>query len=244
MKIRLLALSAIAGLCACTMNAASLPARANAEPPLAIYYSFESLPPGTLMNEMQSELARILAPAGLDVAWRQLEHPSATESFREVVILRFRGSCSLNPETALDHNGPDPAGNPLAETELADGRVLPFGEVECDQLRRYIAPAADISDAERGNQALGKAIARVAAHEIYHMLTGSGAHARSGIARAAHSRSELTATTFDFAQNDTAWLRGWVERSREPQPTLLAHEAAAEAGSGSEESDAAVAGSR
>jgi hypothetical protein len=63
---------------------------------------------------------------------------------------------------------------------------------------------------EDKNARLGRAIARVSAHEIYHMLTGSEEHARRGIARAKHNREELTAPTFAFAREETNWLRAWA----------------------------------
>jgi hypothetical protein len=63
---------------------------------------------------------------------------------------------------------------------------------------------------EDKNASLGRAIARVSAHEIYHMLTGSERHARRGIARSSHSRAELTAPRFGFAQKETDWLRAWA----------------------------------
>lgn len=222
MKIRLIALCAMSGLCACLNAANNVNARAAArtETPLAVYYSFESIPADSLVREMQSELARILAPADLRVAWRALDNRVPEEDFREVVVLRFRGVCAFDREAARAESGKDAAGATLAETDLVDGHVLPFGEVQCDQLRRYIAPAERKLDQQEGDAALGRAMARVAAHEIYHMLTGSAAHARSGIARAEHSRAELTGSTFDFARPETEWLRAWVE-SRPMASTVL-----------------------
>jgi hypothetical protein len=207
MSIRILALCAMSGLCAC-LNAADV-----ADAPLAVYYSFETAPPPALFTEMQSELTRILAPAHLQVTWRSLDNRGAEgEDFREVIVLRFRGTCSMDRNAPQNASAPIAVGLALAETELVDGHVLPFGEVQCDQLRRYIAPVAHRPDGDGGNATLGRAMARVGAHELYHMLTQSGAHARTGIARAEHSRAELTAASFDFARSETEWLRSWVEK--------------------------------
>jgi hypothetical protein len=207
MKTQILALCAMSGLCAC-INAADV-----TDAPLAVYYSFETAPPAPIFTEMRSEMTRILAPAHLQVAWRSLNNRSPEgEDFREVVVLRFRGTCSLDKTAFQDGTGPSLVGLALAETELVDGHVLPFGEVQCDKLRRFIAPAARKLDSDAGNVALGRAMARVGAHELYHMLTHSGAHARTGIARAEHSRAELTGASFDFARPDTDWLRAWVDK--------------------------------
>jgi len=106
----------------------------------------------------------------------------------------------------------EPTGQSLAATDVADGRVLPFGSVDCDTLRRFIAPKLKFLSPEEKNARLGRAIARVGAHEIYHMLTGSEGHARWGIARARHSREELTAPAFAFAPRENNWLRAWVAK--------------------------------
>ena len=131
-----------------------------------------------------------------------------------------------------------PAGQPLAETDIANGEVLPFGAVDCETVRRFIAPALKSVGGEEKNAALGRAIARVSAHEIYHMLTGSEGHARRGIARARHSREELTAPTFAFAQKETDWLRAWAAR-----PGGRLAEAALEQGTNQAAGETALPGS-
>lgn len=213
MRKRILALCALAGSFAC-LHAAEVPAA-----PLAIYYSFDSTPPPVLFTEVQSELNRILAPTGMNIVWRALDHRSDTEAFREIVVLHFRGACYFEPAPA-DHSAPAmQASITLAETDLVDGHILPFGDVQCDQLRHFLSPVASSLKEDAGNAALGRAIARVSAHELYHMLTGSMTHARSGIARAEHSRAELTASSFTFARPEETWLRSWVERRMAPEKT-------------------------
>ena len=210
MKCCLFTFVLAAGAC---LSAATLPSRSPVEPQLAIYYSFDTAPPPTVVNEMQAELGRILAPTDLRVTWRDLSAgANGGETFREVVILRLRGNCALNPSNAQLQDGLAAAGNPLAETELAEGKVLSFGEVACDQLRKFIGPVATVNDASQGSVVLGRAVARVAAHEIYHMLTGSGEHSKTGIFRAEHSRAELIEAKFDFARADIEWLKQWADR--------------------------------
>jgi hypothetical protein len=211
MKIGILALSAISAL-GC-LKAAQLPTQSPVEAPLAIYYSFDTPPPGGVFTEMQSEMDRILAPANLRVAWRSTDtQNTGAEDFPDIVVFRFHGRCSLEANWTNEEFARDPGGLALARTQITDGHVLPFGEVDCDKLRYFLAPAAKSMDATTRNSALGRAMARVSAHEIYHMLTGSETHAATGIARPSHSRTELTAQTFSFAEAETEWLRAWVER--------------------------------
>jgi len=211
MKIGILALSAISAMGG--LQSAHLPPQPPVKAPLAIYYSFDTPPPRDLFTEMKSELDRILAPANLRVAWRSTDtQNTGEEDFPDIVVFRFHGRCSFEPNSADEEFAEDPGGLALARTHITDGHVLPFGEVDCDKLRYFIAPAEKSMDAMSRNSALGRAMARVSAHEIYHMLTGSETHAATGIARPAHSRTELTAHTFSFAEAETEWLRAWVER--------------------------------
>src|ERR1700722_4781012 len=94
MKIRLLALSAISALCG--LQAAHLPLQPPSKAPLAIYYSFDTPPPGGVFTELQSELDRILAPASLRVAWRSTNtQNSGVEDFPNIVVFRFHGRCGF-----------------------------------------------------------------------------------------------------------------------------------------------------
>jgi hypothetical protein len=149
----------------------------------------------------------------LRVAWRSTDtQNNGSEDFPDIVVFHFLGTCSFETNWANDEFSRDTSGLALARTQITDGHVLPFGEVNCDKLRHFIAPAAKSLDARSRNSALGRAMARVSAHEIYHMLTGSETHAATAIAGSSHSRTELTVQTFSFARAETEWLRTWVER--------------------------------
>jgi hypothetical protein len=226
MKIRyfaLLATSALFCLNAASSSAANLPATNSTKAPVAIYYSFDSAPPAALFTEMQSELSRILAPAGLRVTWRSIDVPkNGSEDFPEIVVIRFHGECSFDES---DPASLDPTGVPLAQTQIVDGHVLPFGSVACDVIRRYLAPTTKSLGPEDKNAALGRALARVSAHEMYHMITGSATHGSQGITRSTHSRADLSGLSFTFAKEETSWLRAWVEKHELPEPAVKSGEA-------------------
>jgi hypothetical protein len=214
MKIRSIALSAISVLPICLVAASSTP--------LAIYYSFDSPPSAALVTEMQAEVDRILGDSGVRVAWRAEESRRNGEDFPGLVFLRFRGVCSSSQYPGDSQPSADPSGKPLAQTDVADGHTLPFSAVNCDAVRRFIAPVLKALGPGARNACLGRAMARVSAHEIYHMLTGSQEHARRGIARAAHTRADLTAPAFNFAQPQTDWLRAWAAKSVSPPAAAAA----------------------
>ena len=215
MQIRSIALLAITmpGLY-CAANPSSAP--------LAVYYHFSSPPAAGLVPEMQAELGRILDPADLRITLRTLDPPNRTaEEFQGIVVFRFRGDCSFTDDRTSVDGLFNLNGERLADTQLVDGHVLPFGEVDCNSLRQFIAPALRFLDMDQKNAALARAIARVSAHEIYHMLTQSEKHARKGIARASQTRTDLTSPTFGFGQTEIDWLRGWVNKNSDP-PAIAA----------------------
>ena len=203
MKIRSIALLAIS-IPAC------LWATSASDPRLAIYYSFDTPPSAALVTEMQAEVDRILADAGVRVAWRALESPRNGEDFQGLVFLRFRGVCSGEPIPAVKGSQVDLSGQSLGHTDIEDGHVLPFGTVDCEKLRRFIGPALNAFGEQQKSAGLGRAIARVSAHEVFHMLTASEEHAHHGVARGSLSRADLMAPMFEFAEAQTRWLRAWA----------------------------------
>ncbi len=198
----LLAISALAcanGVCA-------------AQAPLAVYYSFETKASPALLSTMQSELAAILAPSGISAAWIALDATRhGADEFPGLVVLRFHGRCSL--EGGADNRNSDVSGKALAETDTVDGHVLSYATVNCDTVRDFIAPMLGSMPPAWKTQMLGRALARVSAHEIYHMLAGVSKHDdRDGIFQTSHTRKDLTEAVFAFAAPENNWLHAWVER--------------------------------
>lgn len=216
MKIRIFTFPFVLRLCAfvAPVAAACVPACAGATvPAIVIYYSFDSPPASAALTSMQTEVSKIFDPARLSMDWRQLDGRGG-EVDSELVVVRFRGPCTADgwqsPAAAQAMNG----GYSLADSKTSNGRVLPFAEVDCGALRSYLG--GDLRGGRFADPAtaLGKAMGRVLSHEIYHILTASASHAHSGVARAEHSRNELTAATFAFGKAETDWLRDWSARSR------------------------------
>jgi hypothetical protein len=182
-----------------------------AKAPLAVYYSFDTPATPALLKVMESELGRILAPSGMSAVWLPSgvpRHPG--EDFPALVVFRFHGRCGF--DGPVSDSGADSSSAALAETDIIEGHVLPFSRVNCDRVRDYIAPVLGSMPPAWTTEILGRALARVSAHEIYHMLAGVRLHSDSGIFRSAHSRRDLTAATFTFAAPENNWLRGWLQR--------------------------------
>src|SRR5450432_2361885 len=89
---------------------------------VAVYVAFENAPSDTVFSEIKAEVAAILAPTGLDLDWRDLNHRRTGESVRDLVVVRFHGSCAAGP---AGNGAAQFGGTPLATTAISDGRVLP-----------------------------------------------------------------------------------------------------------------------
>ena len=56
-------------------------------------------------------------------------------------------------------------------------------------------------------QVLGRALARVIAHEIYHIVAGTTDHHETGVAKAAFSARDLTGARFEFDNSSISRMR-------------------------------------
>jgi hypothetical protein len=168
---------------------------------------------------MQSELARILSPSGISADWRASDgSKDRAEDFPGLVVFRYQGLCNF--EGVAEGGEENPGGEALAGTDTIDGHVLPFAGVNCDRVRALIAPALKQMPSSWKNEMLGRALARVTAHEIYHMLAGIRTHDDRGIFQAGHSKRDLTAPAFSFAAQENNWLHAWLQRQA-PQEQVV-----------------------
>jgi hypothetical protein len=134
---------------------------------------------------MRNEVQRLLSPAGLEVVWRDAARRAAGEDFELVAVASFQFG---------------PAGASLADTSIADGRIIPFFNVECMRVMQMLGPRVD-------STTLGRALGRIIAHEIYHIVARTTDHHDTGVAKAAFSVRDLTNPRFDFDAWSLARMR-------------------------------------
>ena len=96
----------------------------------------------------------------------------------------------------------DEAGASYAFTHISDGEVLPFSEVECDKVTSSIRPAISKARWEDRDSILGRALGRVLAHELYHMVTKTRLHAANGVTRSALSPAQLVSSELRMSMAD------------------------------------------
>jgi hypothetical protein len=152
-----------------------------------------------VLQALQESAESALAPSGLRVAWAE-GHLLKGAVDGQLLLVRLQGRCDVG-WPVRDYPFAGRAGV-LGRTYMADGKVVPVADVLCDSVRRYIAPA--LRTAPPGNRELlfGRALGRVAVHELYHILLQTSEHARSGLARAEQSRAELLAPEASFTPRE------------------------------------------
>ena len=155
------------------------------------------------LREMESEFERIMRPAVTGIEWRMLNGLSGKEAFRDIIVVRFEGSCE----------GDERKSNPLRSRFLGftyeeNGQVLPFARIDCSKILGLLALQS--SDEAKGifhvQQMLGRAMGRVLAHEAYHAILQTTVHAARGIARPSLTLSELFGPELRFDSPEIAAL--------------------------------------
>jgi hypothetical protein len=182
-----------------------------AQSPVAIFMQFDQPPGSAALAGMKREVEKLLGPAGILPDWRLLDENRGDVSYTNLVLLRFKGKCRAEgwrrqTASALRIAGESGA---MGTSRVSAGRVLPFSEVECDVVREalgYLPPG--VKDAQF---ALGLALGRVVAHELYHVLANTTGHGRSGLAKPAESLRDLvSAKEQPFAEEDARAIRTGV----------------------------------
>jgi hypothetical protein len=158
------------------------------------------------VQEMGREAARIMRHSGVALTWRI---GATAEVFEEpVVVVQLRGRCSMGEPLAAAQGGR------LGWTHAVDGTVLPFSDVACDEIRSTIQSAMATENHLIGNHLLGKAMGRVLAHELYHVIGNTAKHSSDGVARRALSGDELISGYPELRPGDAEVIRNGFQRSR------------------------------
>ena len=151
--------------------------------------------------EMKREFAGIMKGSALTFDFKSRDQAERV-SFSNLMVVRFKGTCVLKPVPYLyDERGP------MAFTYSTEGEVQPFSEVACDQVTRVVRSAMSGGDFARADLLMGRALGRVLAHEVVHILTKSGTHGHDGIAKTALSGSQLIAPELRLEPEDLERIR-------------------------------------
>jgi hypothetical protein len=137
-------------------------------------------------HDAERGLRQMLDQPEIIVAWRGPGDALHGESWDRLIVLRFLGDCTARMPRVL------PRRQALGFTAVVDGNILPFINVDCDQVKATLmrgdwgAPLVPAG-------VLGRALSRVALHEIYHVLSGRKHHDAEGSFKAEYSAADLLA---------------------------------------------------
>ena len=169
---------------------------------VGLFAEFRHEPPPIVRHAVREELAAIVDTAGLAVEWRSSSDGRSSESWTQVATLDFHGHCDTSDlRTHVPHS------SVLGQTHLSDGAVIPYGEIDCDAIRAFLA--VELGRIERIARPVifGRAVGRVIAHELFHILARSKHHGSSGIGKQFYAPRELVARQFKLQNRQVQQLR-------------------------------------
>lgn len=171
--------------------------------PIALFLDFEQRPSEAVLAQAKQQVESILQPSGLRVEWRMLDQTRLGEDFADLAVIRFKGACrpASSPAHEVDTRTHPPA---LASTQVSDGRMLSFSQVECNTLSEYLASKGSALNRDQLDDQFARALARVMAHELFHIFTGRTRHSAKGVAQASYSRFDLLQDDFALDPRDSA----------------------------------------
>lgn len=170
--------------------------------PIALYTHFKTPPPEEVVQALQDEVESIMEPAGLHFEWRSLSGVQGSEVSVELAVLTFQGRCNIdNLGPRSSHNGP------LGWTHVSDGVILPFSEVDCDGVRKFVQGGLLSARPAERLTAYGRALGRVLAHELFHIFADTKHHGSCGVAKEAYTVQDLLSPDFHFQEMESNALR-------------------------------------
>ena len=164
------------------------------EPELLVYLRADAKQSPAPLAWMKRELTPLMQSAGYRVEWRDSQTAGAVPSVDQLVVVELRGTCGLNNGTATASDDL----NQLAATAITDGHVLPFATVNCANLNYTLGASFATEAGARRDFLYGRAMARVVAHELYHMIVGTKDHTVDGVSKPCFNMTDLTAERFAF----------------------------------------------
>ncbi len=158
------------------------------------------------LREMGREASHILKESGVSLRWH-LGVPAQSVSGM-LVVVKLVGHCEMDGSPAFLVPGP------LGWAHEVDGTVLPFSDLACDNLRGAVESAIADGNPLRGNVLLGRAMGRVLAHELYHIVADTSVHGHDGVAQAAFTARQLTSGQLELGASEVAAVQSGLGRTR------------------------------
>jgi len=170
--------------------------------PITLYTSFQQPPASAVVDAVREELDQIMGPIGFHFTWRSLAAVRGNEVSVELAVITFKGRCDIS---SLGVRSIQPGA--LGWTHVSDGNILPFSDVDCDRIRGFIQGALQMISKEDREEAFGRAVGRVLAHELYHIFANSQKHGSCGVTKESYTVQDLMSDEFGFTDSASVALR-------------------------------------
>ena len=148
------------------------------------------------VSYMQRELSGLMQTAGYRLEWITASAAIPDVRNGQLVVLSLTGDCTTR-RTSVE-SSEDLGIESLASTPVSDGEILPFSTLHCDTLNRVLGGVIAAASDQRRPWLYGRALARLAAHELYHVLTNTRRHSQEGVSKPCFSARDLLADHFEF----------------------------------------------
>jgi hypothetical protein len=204
----------------CCLGLAALPALADdrqVEMPAVLYTTFTQPAPLAVMHALQDEVESIMGPLGRHFVWRSISGVQGNEVSSELAVLTFKGRCDVAGIMPREKNP-----GALGWTHVSDGAILPFSDIDCDRLRDFLQRELLFIPTVERETAYGRALARVVAHELYHIFANTPHHGSDGVGKAAYSVEELMSDDFQFEEREGDALRTSIPKPKGHQGATTA----------------------
>jgi hypothetical protein len=155
-----------------------------------------------VLQALQDEVETLMLPLGAEFDWRSLDKATGSQVSAQLAVIKFRGHCQpAGFATQAMETGA------LGWTHVSDGVILPFSDIDCDGIRHFLqAGLLGISSKER-DEAYGRAVGRVLAHELYHIFARTAHHGSHGAAKGVYSVADMLSHDFRFEERESQALR-------------------------------------
>lgn len=147
------------------------------------------------VQQLERELRAIVEPAGVQLGWRRLPSEAGAVVDGESIVVRFRGACAPSFSSGARRSA-------AGWAHTSDGAVLPFIEVDCDQVWSAIQTRLESDAGVHREIYLGRALGRVVAHELYHVLANTSAHGSQGLTKARLDTRDLITGEYSLTHGD------------------------------------------
>jgi hypothetical protein len=170
--------------------------------PITLYSEFEQGAPEAVRAGLVDELAQIMSPLGLHFDWHDLRETGEIGASVELAVITFKGRCNV---AGLLPRSVSPGA--LGWTHISDGAILPFSDVDCNRIRLFLQQGLLAVPAAHREEAFGRALARVLAHELYHIFADTTRHGSCGVGKEAYTVRDLLSVDFRFEAKESKALK-------------------------------------